>query len=72
MTTESDNDMIGVGDVAKACGISPRSVTKLVNSGAIVAPYRIPCSDGKPVLRWKRGQFKEWLESTRQAPQTEK
>ena len=66
----SDDEMIGIGEVARACGVSTKTVARLVEQKAIVPPYRIPGdSPDKPLLRWKRSQFNEWLESTRQKPQ---
>ncbi|MFL9998267.1 hypothetical protein PQR34_43830 [Paraburkholderia sediminicola] len=65
-----NDEMIGIGDVARACGVSTKTVARLVAQGAIVAPYRIPGdTPDKPLLRWKRAQFSQWLESTRNAPQ---
>jgi len=69
----SDDEMIGIGDVSRACGVSTKTIARLVEQGSIVAPYRIPGDVGeKPLLRWKRGEFYKWLESTRQAPHGEK
>jgi excisionase family DNA binding protein len=60
--TANDSDpMIGVAEVAKLLGLTPRTITRLVSQRQFAEPYRV----GGTFL-WRTSEFQAWLESTKQ------